>query len=134
MQTLPPTPPPQRRRVVVLGCTGSIGQSALKVAADIPNRMEIVGLAAWRSVDAFVEQVRAWRPLCAALADPEAAAKAREQLGSEGGDILEGEAGLCALATLPEADLVLVAIVGTAGLKPALAAIEASISRCRFRR
>jgi len=125
MQTLPTTPIPRRRRVVILGCTGSIGQSALKVAADIPDRMEIVGLAAARSVDAFVEQVRAWRPLCTALADPQAAAEARACLGPGGPEVLEGEAGLCALATLPEADLVLVAIVGTAGLKPALAAIEA---------
>jgi 1-deoxy-D-xylulose-5-phosphate reductoisomerase len=125
MQTPPPSPPPRRRRVVILGCTGSIGQSALKVAADIPERMEIVGLAAARSVDAFVEQVRTWRPLCTALADPQAAAEARASLGTGGPEILEGEAGLCALATLPEADLVLVAIVGTAGLKPALAAIEA---------
>ena len=125
MQTPPPSPPPRRRRVVILGCTGSIGQSALKVAADIPERMEIVGLAAARSVDAFVEQVRTWRPLCTALADPQAAAEARASLGPEGPEVLEGEAGLCALATLPEADLVLVAIVGTAGLKPALAAIEA---------
>jgi len=125
MQTPPPSPFPRRRRVVILGCTGSIGQSALKVAADIPERMEIVGLAAARSVDAFVEQVRTWRPLCTALADPQAAAEARASLGTGGPEVLEGEAGLCALATLPEADLVLVAIVGTAGLKPALAAIEA---------
>ena len=125
MQTPPPSPPPRRRRVVILGCTGSIGQSALKVAADIPERMEIVGLAAARSVDTFVEQVRTWRPLCTALADPQAAAEARASLGAGGPEVLEGEAGLCALATLPEADLVLVAIVGTAGLKPALAAIEA---------
>ena len=125
MQTPPPSQPPRRRRVVILGCTGSIGQSALKVAADIPERMEIVGLAAARSVDAFVEQVRTWRPLCTALVDPQAAAEARASLGPGGPEVLEGEAGLCALATLPEADLVLVAIVGTAGLKPALAAIEA---------
>ena len=125
MQTPPPPPSPRRRRVVILGCTGSIGQSALKVAADVPERMEVVGLAASRSVEAFVGQVRKWRPLCAALADPQAAAQARASLGAEGPEVLEGEAGLCALATLPEADLVLVAIVGTAGLKPALAAIEA---------
>ncbi|NBV87146.1 MAG: 1-deoxy-D-xylulose-5-phosphate reductoisomerase, partial [Verrucomicrobia bacterium] len=121
------TPAPRRRRTVILGCTGSIGQSALKVATDIPERMEVVGLAAWRSVESFVEQVRTWKPLCAALSDSDAAASAREQLGDWEGapEILEGESGLCALATLPEADLVLIAIVGTAGLRPALAAIEA---------
>jgi 1-deoxy-D-xylulose-5-phosphate reductoisomerase len=125
MDLLSATSQPRRRRVVILGCTGSIGQSALKVASDIPERMEVVGLAAARSVGAFVAQVRAWRPLCTALADPQAAAEVRKELGSDGPEVLEGEAGLCALATLPEADLVLVAIVGTAGLKPALAAIEA---------
>ncbi len=116
---------PRRRRTVILGCTGSIGQSALKVAADIPERMEIVGLAAATSIELFVKQARAWKPLCTALSDPQAAAQARAQLGSEGPEVLEGEAGLCALARLPEADLVLIAIVGTAGLRPALAAIEA---------
>lgn len=128
MQSASSTLVPRRRRVVILGCTGSIGQSALKVAADIPERMEVVGLAAARSVDSFVEQVRTWRPKGVALADPAAAAEARVRLGSGAPDapkVLEGEEGLCALATMPEADLVLVAIVGTAGLRPALAAIEA---------
>jgi 1-deoxy-D-xylulose-5-phosphate reductoisomerase len=97
----------------------------LKVAADIPERMQVVGLAASRSVDAFVAQVREWRPVAAALFDSHAAATAREKLGTTAPEILEGEEGLCALATLPEADLVLIAIVGTAGLRPALAAIEA---------
>ena len=125
---MPDAPPSQtftRRRVVILGCTGSIGQSALKVAADIPERMEVVGLAASKSVGPFVEQVRAWRPRCAALGDAAAAAEARALLGASGTEVLEGEAGLCALAALPEADLVLIAIVGTGGLRPALAAIEA---------
>jgi 1-deoxy-D-xylulose-5-phosphate reductoisomerase len=121
----PPPPAPRRRRVVILGCTGSIGQSSLKVAADIPERMEIVGLAAARSVAPFLEQVRAWKPLCAVLADPTAAAEARALLGPGGPAILDGEDGLCTLATLPEADLVIIAIVGTAGLRPTLAAIEA---------
>ena len=121
----PPSPAPRRRRVVILGCTGSIGQSSLKVATDIPERMEIVGLAAARSVAPFLEQVRTWKPLCAVLADPAAAAQARALLGPGGPEILDGEDGLCTLATLPEADLVIIAIVGTAGLRPTLAAIEA---------
>ncbi|MEY2599164.1 MAG: hypothetical protein RLZZ142_1423 [Verrucomicrobiota bacterium] len=113
------------KRVVILGSTGSIGQSALKVARDLPERVQVVALAAARSVPAFTEQVREWQPRAAALFDPEAAAQARKALGSNGPEILEGESGLCALASLPEADIVLVAIVGTAGLRPALAAIEA---------
>src|SRR6201999_3050463 len=75
----------------------------------------------------FAEQVREFKPLGAALYEPEAAQKARELLaGAEGlPPISEGEEALCELAALPEADLVLISIVGTAGLRPALAAIAA---------
>jgi 1-deoxy-D-xylulose-5-phosphate reductoisomerase len=114
----------RKRRVVILGSTGSIGQSALKVARDIPDRMEIVGMAAARSAAKFAEQVREVRPLLAALTDPTAAGEAAALLGPEH-KILSGEESLCELASMPEADLVLIAIVGTAGLRPALAAIEA---------
>ena len=135
MNELPQSLAPRRRRVVILGSTGSIGQSALKVARDIPDRMEVVGLAAAKSVPQFIEQLREWRPLAAALFDRDAAAQARTQLSNEiqekhqdpahTFELEEGEEGLCALASLPEADLVIIAIVGTAGLRPALAAIEA---------
>ncbi len=113
----------QKRRVVVLGCTGSIGESALKVARDIPERMEIVGLAANRSSHKVLAQIAEFRPLAVAMTDPTAAAEIRA--AARGVRVLENEDGLCELATLPEADLVLIAIVGTAGLRPALAAIEA---------
>lgn len=122
----------RRRRVVILGSTGSIGESALKVARDIPERMEVVGLAASRSVDKFAAQVEEFRPSAVAMYQPEAAAELRQRLVNSPGvcagafpRILSDEEGLCELATLPEADLVLIAIVGTAGLRPALAAIEA---------
>ncbi|MGV3533465.1 MAG: 1-deoxy-D-xylulose-5-phosphate reductoisomerase [Chthoniobacteraceae bacterium] len=114
----------RKRRVVILGSTGSIGESALKVATDIPERMEVVGIAANRSAAKFAEQVAHWKPLAAAMCDPAAAAEVRAAV-TGGPEILEGEEGLCALATLPEADLVLIAIVGTGGLRPALAAIKA---------
>jgi 1-deoxy-D-xylulose-5-phosphate reductoisomerase len=92
---------------VVLGATGSIGTSARRVAHDIPERMEIVGMSAHSNREALEAAGREF---------PGA------QLRISGGG---REEGLVELATLPEADLVLVAIVGTAGLKPALAAIEA---------
>jgi 1-deoxy-D-xylulose-5-phosphate reductoisomerase len=126
----------KKRRVVILGSTGSIGESALKVARDIPDRMEVVGLAANRSTEKFVKQLIEWRPLHAAMSDLEAGRNALHLLESApnrtGGDglrpipsLLVGEAALCELAQMPEADLVLISIVGTAGLRPALAAIEA---------
>ncbi len=96
------------RKVVVLGATGSIGQSARKVARDIPERMEIVGLSAHANAEGLAEAAREFPGARTALS------------GGPG-----GEEKLIELATMPEADMVLIAIVGTAGLKPALAAIEA---------
>jgi len=114
----------QPRNVVVLGSTGSIGESALKVARDIPDRMRLVGLAAHRSGEKLAKQLKKTKVQRACLSDPEAFAGFRESIpGSV--TALTGEEGLIELATLPEADMVLIAIVGTAGLRPALAAIEA---------
>lgn len=113
-----------RRKVLLLGSTGSIGTSALKVAQDIPERMEITGLAACSSVEALVEQVRATGVTQVALTDEAAAARARSLLPS-GVTLYSGAQGLVDLVRASDADMVLVAIVGVAGLAPALAAIEA---------
>lgn len=116
--------PYRPRNVVVLGSTGSIGESALKVARDIPDRMRLVGLAAHSSGEKLARQVRKTKVQRVCLSDP---AAFREYRDSFPGSVtaLTGEEGLVELATLPEADIVLIAIVGTAGLRPALAAIEA---------
>ncbi len=112
-----------KKRVVVLGATGSIGQSAIRVARDIPERMEIVGLSAHRNVELLAELSGEFPHAAFCVVDPEAAAAFR----ASGIPVkkVPGEEGLIELATLPEADLVLIAIVGTGGLRPALAAIEA---------
>lgn len=115
---------PLRKRVVILGSTGSIGTSALKVARDIPERMEVVGLAAHKSVDAIAEQVGETGVKHVGLSDEQSAEKLTGKVGS-GCHVVSGEEGLVELATLPEADMVLIAIVGTAGLRPALAALKA---------
>ena len=98
----------RKRRVVLLGATGSIGESARKVARDIPERMEIVGMSAHSNLDKLQEAAKAF---------PKA------KLAASSGP--DGVERLVELATMPEADMVLIAIVGTAGLRPALAAIEA---------
>ena len=113
----------QKRRVVILGSTGSIGTSALKVARDIPDRMEIVGLAAGTSVEALARQAREFNVRSVCIFNPSGADELARALPGAQGET--GEEGLCRLAQLPEADMVLISIVGTAGLKPALAAIEA---------
>ena len=114
----------RKRRVVILGATGSIGTSALKVARDIPDRMEIVGLAAQRSVAPMAEAIREFGVRHAAMWEESGATELHSSIDSEC-HVSAGEEGLIQLATLDEADLVLIAIVGTAGLKPALAALEA---------
>ena len=112
-----------RRKVLLLGSTGSIGTSALKVAQDIPERMEIVGLAAARSVEGLVEQVRETGVKQVALTDAAAAARARTLLPDDV-TLHVGSQGLVDLVRASDADMVLIAIVGVAGLAPALAAIE----------
>lgn len=114
----------RKRRVVILGSTGSIGTSALKVAQDIPERMEIVALAAATSVESLALQAQATGVKNLAIFHPEKKSEI-QSLVADDVDVLTGEEGLCALAQLPEADMVLIAIVGIAGLRPALAAIEA---------
>jgi 1-deoxy-D-xylulose-5-phosphate reductoisomerase len=114
----------RRKRVVVLGATGSIGESALKVAHDIPDRMEIVGLAANSNAKKLAAQANRVRPKAVCLVDEAKVGELRGALEYEP-RIFAGEAGLVEIACLAEAEMVLVAVVGTGGLHPALAAIEA---------
>ena len=116
-----------RKKVILLGSTGSIGTSALKVAQDLPDRMEIVGLAACRSTDALLAQARETGVKNIALTDDESASSASTQL-PPGVTLHRGPNALVDLVEACEADMVLVAIVGTAGLAPTLAAIERGMS------
>ena len=113
-----------RKRIVILGATGSIGESALKVACDIPERMEIVGLAAKSNAQKLAEAANEVRPESVCLVDETRIDVLRRALDYQP-RIFSGEVGLLEIACLTNADMVLVAIVGTAGLRPALAAIEA---------
>ena len=114
----------QKRKVVLLGSTGSIGKSTLKVASDISDRLEIVALAANSSVELLAKQARETGVKHVALYDESKEAELKEAL-PKGVKIHLGAEGLLEVATLEGADMVLIAIVGTAGLRPALAAIEA---------
>jgi 1-deoxy-D-xylulose-5-phosphate reductoisomerase len=114
----------KRKRVVILGATGSIGESALKVARDIPERMEIVGLAANSNAQKLAAAANKTRPDSVCLVDETKIDILRKALDYEP-RIFPGETGLREIACLTNADMVLVAIVGTGGLRPALAAVEA---------
>jgi 1-deoxy-D-xylulose-5-phosphate reductoisomerase len=116
-----------RKRLAVLGSTGSIGTSTLDVAARHPDRFDVVALAAARSDQKLLDQCRRFRPRYAVLCDPAAARRLREALTAEGvaTEVLEGAEALEHVATLPEVDAVMAAIVGAAGLPSSIAAARA---------
>jgi 1-deoxy-D-xylulose-5-phosphate reductoisomerase len=117
---------PQKRRIVLLGATGSIGESTLKVIAAHRDRLELVGIAAQRNHRRLAEIAREFNVRHVALHDEPAFGDARASDAFPAGTVFHsGLAGLTELAVLPEADIVLVAVVGTAGLQPTLAAIAA---------
>jgi len=121
---------PQRadfpRRLVLLGSTGSIGRSSLNVAAEHDGRFEILALAGAHNAALLAEQATRWRPGLLAVLDETAAAKLRALLPQDyRPEILVGPQAYVDLAQLPEADCVLAAQVGAAGLPPALAAAQA---------
>ncbi|GAB4442811.1 MAG: 1-deoxy-D-xylulose-5-phosphate reductoisomerase [Rhodocyclaceae bacterium] len=113
-----------RKRLTVLGATGSIGVSTLDVVSRHPERFEVLGLSANRRIDRLYEQCLAFRPLWAAVPDPDRAAILDARLRAAGCpvEVLGGEGSLEAIASRPEVDTVMAAIVGAAGLRATLAA------------
>jgi 1-deoxy-D-xylulose-5-phosphate reductoisomerase len=115
------------QRVCVLGSTGSIGVNTLDVIARHPDRYEVVALSAMSRVDALAAQCLTWRPRFAVMPDRAAAAQLRAQLREAGcaTEVLDGAEALAEVAAHPEVDTVMAAIVGAAGLAPAMAAASA---------
>jgi 1-deoxy-D-xylulose-5-phosphate reductoisomerase len=112
------------KNVVLLGSTGSIGTSTVKVAEDLPDQVRLLALAAGNNIELLLEQTRKHKPQAVSISAPSRADELRNALGTAT-EVFSGDEGLVKLATLPGADIVLIAIVGTAGLQPALAAIRA---------
>ena len=116
------------RRIAILGSTGSIGCSALAVATDHPDRIEVVGLAAGRNTTRFADQVEQHRPRVISLASESGVSTLRAAVSSEAAthvtQALVGDEGLRAVATHPDVDLVLCATTGTTALGAVFAAIE----------
>ncbi|HZZ92100.1 MAG TPA: 1-deoxy-D-xylulose-5-phosphate reductoisomerase [Usitatibacter sp.] len=115
------------KRLAVLGSTGSIGTSTLDVVARHPGRFEVVALAAGRNDARLLEQCREFRPRYAVLRDAAAAGRLRQALSAAGSAtrVLEGADALEQVATFPEVDAVMAAIVGAAGLPSSIAAARA---------
>jgi hypothetical protein len=109
-------------RIAILGSTGSIGKSALKVIERHPERFQVVGLAANRSAEALARQVARHRPRVAVLANEPALSAGAAYF--DDGVCLGGRDALLALAESPDVDVVINALVGAAGLEPTLRALE----------
>jgi len=116
-----------RQRVCVLGSTGSIGVNTLDVIARHPDRYEIVALSAMSRVDLLFKQCLAVKPRFAVMPEREAAAKLRAmlRLADSTIEVLDGAQALADIAAHPDVDTVMAAIVGAAGLAPAIAAAHA---------
>ncbi|MDP9039494.1 MAG: 1-deoxy-D-xylulose-5-phosphate reductoisomerase [Acidobacteriota bacterium] len=114
------------KKLAILGSTGSIGQSTLSICESFPDRYQVVSLAAGQNVaEAFAQCLR-WRPRLVSLATEECATGLAARLkaeGHSGTEVVHGAAGAVAVATLPEADFVVSAIVGVAGLEATYAAV-----------
>ncbi len=118
-----------RKRLALLGSTGSIGRSTLDVVATFPERFEVVAMAAGGKVELLGEQVVRFRPRLVSVREAADAARLAARLPAGlGVDVQWGPAGAAAVATHPDADLVVSAIVGAAGLEPTYAAIRAGKS------
>jgi 1-deoxy-D-xylulose-5-phosphate reductoisomerase len=116
------------KRIAILGSTGSIGQSTLSIVEQFPDRYSVVSLAAGRNLDEAFAQALRWRPKIVSLATEELSAQLSARLKQEGVtaiEVVHGIQGTVACATLPEADFVVSAIVGVAGLEATHAAILA---------
>ena len=116
------------KRIAILGSTGSIGRSTLSVVESYPERFQIISLAAGSNLDAAFEQARRWMPRLLSIASETDAAILRKRLkqeGLEGIEVVHGSAGAVKVATHPEVDFVVSAIVGVAGLEATYEAVKA---------
>lgn len=116
------------RKVVVLGATGSIGSSTLSIIRQFPEKFSLLGVSAHTNAEGLAAIAHEFNPSVVVLGNDSRVEVFRERFPSFEGEILSGEAGLCALASSGEADVIIAGIVGVAGLRPVEAALRAG--RC----
>lgn len=115
------------KNLTILGATGSIGTSTLKVVEQNRDQFTVFALAAGTNVDSMALLCAKWQPSFAVMANAEAAVQLRNTISvlSPNTQVLSGEDGMCAVASMDEVDMVMAAIVGAAGLIPTMAAVQA---------
>ena len=112
------------KRISILGSTGSIGSNTLRIVAQFPERFEVIGLSAGHNVERLERQIRRFRPLMVSVSTKNGAEKLKRRCADIDIEILHGVEGLIKVASIPEVDTVVSAIVGAAGLIPTIAAIR----------
>ena len=117
-----------KKKISLLGSTGSIGRSTLEVIRQFPERFEVVALGAGSNAALLRDQIVEFSPRLVSVMDAQVAFSLQNLLGRHAGrypEILYGPDGYCRVAAFPEADILVSAMVGAAGLLPTLSAIEA---------
>ena len=112
------------KKISLLGSTGSIGANVLDVIERNPEKFQILGMSAGNNVDLFAKQIRKFKPRVVALFDTKKIPTLKERIADLDIEILSGEEGSVAVATLPEADMVVSGVMGSAGLLPAIHALK----------
>ena len=112
------------KTIIILGSTGSIGTNTLDIVQRFPGEFRVAGLTAGNNIDKLEEQIRTFKPRVVAVSQEAAAVTLRQRCAGFPVEILSGEKGIAEVASLPEAELVISAIVGAAGLVPTLTAIR----------
>src|SRR5712692_4818010 len=113
------------KRIAILGSTGSIGRSTLNVVESFPDRFQVATLAAGRNLDLAFDQAQRWRPQLISVATESDAHTLKSKLNSADIEVVHGPAGAVRVATHPDADFVVSAIVGVAGLEATYEAVRA---------
>lgn len=113
------------KNIVILGSTGSIGKSTLDVISGFPDKFRVIGLTAGKNISLLMEQVNKFQPDVVAISDKKAYEELRGRLKNNYPEILYGTKGIISVAEIPDANMVISAIVGSAGLLPTIAAIRA---------
>ena len=113
------------KNISILGSTGSIGTQALAVIKANPEIYQVTALTAQRNADLLIAQALEFKPAMVVICDETQYLKVKSALAHSGVKVLAGEEALCEAASLPSADLVITAVMGSVGLKPTIAAIEA---------
>ena len=118
------------RSLVILGSTGSIGENVLRIVDAHPDRLQVAGLAAHTNAARLAEQARKYRPQAVALTDSSCLAQLQAKLRGYEGVVFSGPDAPSDIAAIPEADTAVIAVVGKAGYRPTLAAIESGKRIC----